>query len=331
MKIIQAGLFLLLGICPWLICSGQSKEDAPTPKVNAGQIVRIANFRSAYVLGRHIDVWLPEGYSQEQDYEVLYMHDGQMLFDSSLAFNKLSWNVSQTLTQLQRDRQIRPCIVVGIWNTTFHRYADYFPEKPFLAMNAAEKQIVLDANKGLEFRKFDQEKPNANDYLKFLVKELKPFIDESFSTKTGREHTFICGSSMGGLISLYAISEYPDVFGGAACLSTHWPGIFRAENNPCPAAFKSYFKNNIPKASRHLLYFDHGDRTLDSLYGAIQPGVDSIYKQAGYTAENFLSLTFPGEEHSENAWSKRLSIPIRFLLGTSQTRKKLQAETGGRK
>lgn len=331
MKIFQTVLLILLGVYPWQCCKGQSKDDAPTPKVNAGQIVRIANFRSAYVLSRHIDIWLPEGYSQDNEYEVLYMHDGQMLFDSSLAFNKQSWRVAQTLTLLQRDLKIRPCIVVGIWNSTVHRYADYFPEKPFLEMKEPEKQQVLEATNGVESRKFDHGKPNSDNYLRFLVKELKPFIDESFSTKPGREHTFICGSSMGGLISLYALSEYPEVFGGAACLSTHWTGLFRAENNPCPAAFTSYFGKKIPKPSKHLLYFDHGDKTLDSLYGAIQPGIDSIYQKAGYSAGSFLSLRFPGEEHSEIAWAKRLSIPVRFLLGTTQTRKQLLAEIENQK
>ena len=74
-------------------------------------------------------------------------------------------------------------------------------------------------------------KIQSDNYLKFLVKELKPFIDSSFSTLKDQQNTFIAGSSMGGLISMYAICEYPLVFGGAACLSTHWPGIFTMINN----------------------------------------------------------------------------------------------------
>ena len=79
----------------------------------------------------------------------------------------------------------------------------------------------------------------SDAYLKFLVTELKPFIDSTFSVATDRSNTFIAGSSMGGLISMYAVCEYPAVFGGAACLSTHWPGIFTAENNPIPEAFEN--------------------------------------------------------------------------------------------
>lgn len=323
MKMLIPGLFAFWMSLAHFQIQAQSQPDTPVPRVPFGQIVRIANFRSAYVLSRNIDIWLPDGYTAENDYEVLYMHDGQMLFDSSLAFNKQSWKVPQTLTRLKEEGKIRPFIVVGIWNTTFHRYADYFPEKPFLEMSDADQKIILEANKNVDSRKFDQGKPNSDDYLKFLVKELKPFIDETFSTKSGREHTFVAGSSMGGLISLYAISEYPDVFGGAACLSTHWTGLFRAENNPCPTAFKKYFGGRVPKPGRHSLYFDYGDKTLDSLYAAIQPGIDSIYQRAGYTKENYLSLFFPGEEHSEAAWANRLSTPICFLLGTPLAKKEL--------
>ena len=80
-------------------------------------------------------------------------------------------------------------------------------------------------------------KPVSDNYLKFLVTELKPFIDKKYSVYKDMNHTFIAGSSMGGLISMYAICEYPRVFGGAACMSTHWPGIFSAEGNPVPDAF----------------------------------------------------------------------------------------------
>ncbi len=156
--------------------------------------------------------------------------------------------------------------------------------------------------------------PISDNYLQFLVKEVKPFIDSAFSTKKDRQNTFIAGSSMGGLISMYAICEYPNVFGGAACMSTHWPGIFNTDNNPVPAAFINYLQKNLPKPNRHKLYFDYGDQTLDSLYPTLQQKVDMLLKAKGFTANNWITKYFPGEDHSEKSWNKRLDIPLLFLL-----------------
>ncbi len=91
-----------------------------------------------------------------------------------------------------------------------------------------------------------------------MVNELKPFIDSNFATLGDQSNTFVAGSSMGGLISLYAVCEYPDVFGGAACLSTHWPGVFNSEHNPIPAAFIRYLESHLPSPVNHKLYFDYG-------------------------------------------------------------------------
>jgi enterochelin esterase-like enzyme len=156
--------------------------------------------------------------------------------------------------------------------------------------------------------------PVSDAYLRFLVFELKPYIDSHFSTKKDQPNTFIAGSSMGGLISMYAICEYPDTFGGAACLSTHWTGIFTADNNPIPAAFLNYLKTNLPSPKNHKLYFDHGDKTLDSLYKPYQLKADEIIKAAGYGKKDWISREFPGEDHSERSWYKRLDIPMLFLL-----------------
>ena len=151
-------------------------------------------------------------------------------------------------------------------------------------------------------------------YLKFLVPELKPFIDKTFSTKRNAKNTFSAGSSMGGLISIYAICEYPKVFGGAACLSTHWPGIFSTENNPIPDSFVGYLKQNLPNPKTHKIYFDYGDQTLDALYKPLQQKVDLVMIEKGFTSKNWMTRFFPGENHSEKSWKERLDIPLEFLL-----------------
>lgn len=154
----------------------------------------------------------------------------------------------------------------------------------------------------------------SDDYLKFITEELKPFIDRRYATLPNVESTFIAGSSMGGLISIYAVCEYPEVFGGAACLSTHWIGIFTDENNPFPDAFIEYLHQNLPSPAYHRIYFDYGTETLDALYEPYQLRVDQIMISKGYSSANWQTRKFMGEEHSEEAWRKRLHIPITFLF-----------------
>jgi enterochelin esterase-like enzyme len=283
------------------------------PNVVAGTIKRHENFSSSYVTSRHVDVWLPPGYSPGKRYAVLYMHDGQMLFDSAHNWNKQEWGVDETLTSLLAEGKIKNVIVVGVWNGGITRHADYFPERPYEGLTQAEKDTVT-AQLQRAARTKDFFKPVSDNYLKFLVTELKPFIDKTYATLIGPEDTYIAGSSMGGLISMYAICEYPDVFGGAACLSTHWPGLFSMENNPVPDAFIHYLATHLPNPVSHKFYFDYGDQTLDALYPPLQKRADDVMKANGFKAGSWRTEFFPGEEHSEKAWSKRLAIPLQFLL-----------------
>jgi predicted alpha/beta superfamily hydrolase len=119
---------------------------------------------------------------------------------------------------------------------------------------------------------------------------------------------------MGGLISLYAICEYPKVFSGAACLSTHWTGIYRVENNPFPGAILKYMNEHLPSPKNHKIYFDHGTATLDALYPSFQQQADEIMKQHGYTSKNWETRIFESAEHTERAWRNRFEIPAKFLL-----------------
>ena len=248
----------------------------------------------------------------KKKYAVLYMHDGQALFDSTLMWNKQEWGVDETLCKLLAAHKIKPCIVVGIWNTP-KRHPEYLPQLPFYSMNAADQQRVLSVGRDNNAPLFGNG-PVSDAYLKFIVTELKPYIDAHYSTLSDRPNTFIAGSSMGGLISMYAICQYPNVFGGAACLSTHWPGLHTNTNNPLPAAILHYLQDHLPPAATHKLYFDHGTQTLDTLYAPHQLRADSIVKAAGYNKTNLLTLEFLGADHTERSWNKRLSIPLEFLL-----------------
>jgi enterochelin esterase-like enzyme len=287
-------------------------QNSP-PQVVSGKIERIENFESKYVTERNIDIWLPDGYSDTLKYAVLYMHDGQMLYDQSQAWNKQSWNVDDVAFELLSKDKVKNFIVVGIWNSGQTRHQDYFPQKPFAQLSKIEKDTVV-AQLRRAGRSSEKFHPQSDKYLKFIVKELKPYIDNRYSVKKERENTYIAGSSMGGLISLYAICEYPRIFGGVACLSTHWVGTFTLENNPVPNSFIKYLTKKLPTPKNHLIYFDCGDQTLDAMYPSIQMKIDSLMKQKGFTDNNWLTKYFPGDDHSEKSWSNRLETPLLFLL-----------------
>jgi enterochelin esterase-like enzyme len=281
-------------------------------KVFSGKVERIKDFKSKYISPRNVDIWLPENYSKNNSYAVLYMHDGQMLFDDTNTWNKQEWGVDETITNLLNEGVIKDVIVVGIWNTK-NRHAEYFPQKPFEALSVEAIEMV---NQNLkEANRVDTElQPLSDNYLKFIVNELKPYIDSKFYTHKDKENTFIAGSSMGGLISMYALCEYPEVFGAAACISTHWPGIFSIENNPIPDAFYDYLNKFLPDPNQNRIYFDYGTATLDELYPPLQKIVDDIMKSKGFTFESWNTVEFEGADHSENAWRERLRYPLTFLL-----------------
>jgi len=293
-----------------------AQEIIVSPQIK-GNLIRFSNFKSQYVDSRTIDVWLPENYKKSKKYAVLYMHDGQMLFDSTTTWNKQSWNVDEHISTLTKSKKIKDCIVVGIYNNGSKRHFEYTPQK---ALTEFLSKSDLDSIKN-EIKATKAASANfeilflADNYLKFLTTELKPFIDKEFSTLLGKENTSIMGSSMGGLISMYALCEYPEVFGNAACLSTHWPLLSR-KDNPAPEAILKYLNKYIPaKELGNRIYFDCGTATLDALYPEFQARADQILKSKVYNNHSYKSMIFPGEEHTEKAWSKRLDIPLVFLLG----------------
>lgn len=291
--------------------------SAQDPHVSSGRLDRIKSFTSIYVDARNIDIWLPDGYDGKRKHAVLYMHDGQMLFDSTTTWNKLAWNVDDVAALLIKEKKVKDFIVVGIWNGGPKRHAEYFPQKPFESLPQSVQDTLYGANRSNGDGVFKGNKVQSDKYLLFLVKELKPYIDKKYATRKDPANTIIAGSSMGGLISMYAICEYPEVFGGAACMSTHWPGIFFMKDNPVPEAFFSYLKSQLPDPKTHKLYFDHGTATLDAMYPPLQKKVDEILRAKGYDESNLVTKVFPGEDHSETAWQKRLYIPLEFLLSNT--------------
>lgn len=294
-----------------VLCTLSIHVNVNSQNILTGKTEHITDFPSAFVAARNIDIWLPAGYTATKSYAVLYMHDGQMLFDSTSTWNRQEWHVDEVMNELTGAGKIRDCVVVGIWNNGEYRHSEYYPQKSLDHLPASLKTRVI--NEQL------MGKARADNYLKFIVKELKPFIDSHYATLPGEQNTFIMGSSMGSLISLYALCEYPMVFGGAACLSTHWvmekpgyPGIINDVS--IPESFRKYLRKKLPAPGNKKIYFDYGTATLDSLYKPHQILADAIMEKKGYTSENWITREFAGEDHSENAWSRRVHIPIEFLL-----------------
>ncbi len=298
----RSRLALLAALAMTAATAAGADIPAPTPVTGpgvTGTVVRYASMPSAHVVARNVEVWLPPGYGQDAQkrYPVLYMHDGQNLFDPATSYGGVDWAVDEAMTRLIEQGEVREAIVVGVWNTP-KRLQEYMPQRAV----AGVKKIKMP---GPDARASDI---ISDRYLEFLVKELKPFIDAHYATLPGRADTTVMGSSMGGLISQYAMSKYPEVFGGAGCVSTHWPagdGIALDD-----------FAAHLPDPATHRYWFDFGTATLDASYEPYQRRADEILRKAGYVeGQNWITKKFEGAEHSEKAWRQRVDQPLRFLIG----------------
>lgn len=257
------------------------------------------------LLPRDVWVWVPPQYQKDPDahFPVIYMHDGQNLFYSEKSYTKVTWGMAEVITKLSHWGFIQPAIVVGIDNTT-NRMGDYLPTRPYDTPEGKAFVAELKEESAEELEMFDFV---SDLYLKLIVEEIKPQIDADLRTLLGFEDTFVMGSSMGGLISLYALVEYPEIFGGAGCFSTHWPilGQFTAP----------YLREHFPIAGRHKVNFDLGTKGHDSTYPPFQEAVDEIMREKGYThGVDWLTRFAPGADHHELAWRSRMHVALRFFL-----------------
>ncbi len=258
---------------------------------------------------RNVVVWLPPGYDgrPERRYPVLYMHDGQNLFDPSKAYGGASWQAHSTAERLVREGLIEPFILVAIDNSS-NRFREYAPQKP---LETLADSIRL----GLRPQMREGELL-ADRYLKWIADSLVPSIDRRYRTQTNRGGRAIAGSSMGGLISLYAVCEYPEIFGSAACLSTHWPIRLDTNSAVFRRAFEPYLheKLGVPQSPKPRLYFDRGSATLDRFYPVHQAAIDSCFEAWNYPPDRWLSLKFEGAEHNERAWALRFDGVLMWLF-----------------
>jgi len=280
----------------------------------AGRFERHAAFASRHVSARDVVIWLPPGYDGRRRHAVLYMHDGRNLFDPASGMGHGPWAVDTHLAALSAAERVRPTIVVAIDNSAAGRWRDYAPSVAVEALPDRLKARVEEFGGG---------PPVSDGYVRFLVEELKPFIDAHYRTRPERNSTFLMGSSMGGLISLYALCRQPAVFGAAGCVSTHWPLTVRpdilqgpvADIEACAAPFIDWLPAHLPRTGTHRIYFDHGTAGLDALYAPFQQRVDLLMTALGYRRGlDFESRVFDGADHNEAAWRDRLDVPLSFVL-----------------
>jgi enterochelin esterase-like enzyme len=294
-------------------------QTTPPVNVAAGRVTTIPDFPSKHIDPLTVWVWLPAEYDRDatKSFPVIYMHDGQNLFDKARAGYGQEWQMDEAVSRMAAAGQLRSHIIVGIASPKA-RYATLFPEKLLVhlppAFQGRVRGIDLGPEKGAPMLMGDA-------YLKFLTGELKQWVDGRFRTLGDRGNTSVMGSSMGGLMSLYAMGEYPQVFGQAAAVSMHLPladpNIPEADR-PAAAqavadAFGKWLATTRLDPKVHRLYRDHGTATLDEFYPPYAAAFDAMMAGRGWRWPNFEARAFTGTAHNETAWAERVDIPLLFL------------------
>ncbi len=288
----------------------QPKEEMDPVSAKDAQMMSffIEDFPTELVQPRNVEIWFPSSYSKDPNkrYPVLYMQDGQNVFNPETSTNKVPWAADKVAQNLMDEGKIQETIIVAIWSTD-NRFGDYMPKKVFDKLPLKVQQ---------ETKEKVKTDIVSDAYIQFIFEDLKPYVDGQFRTIVDRDHTYIAGSSMGGLISLYAICEYSSIFGRAACVSTHWPVSLEGnESEAVKNAWKNYLVNHLPNPKTHKIWFDYGTETLDAMYEPYQKVVDEAMKERGYTeGVNWVTKKYPGSAHNEESWQARLSDIFTFLL-----------------
>ncbi len=247
-----------------------------------GQITGTVKYHKNFVLPglkqRDIFVWLPPDYETdiEKHYPVFYMHDGQNLVDPRTSNTFIDWHVDEAADSLIRSGKVKPFIIVGINNTD---------------------------DRGTEY----SNTPLGKLYIKLIVEKIKPFIDKEYRTLPDTKHTAVGGSSMGGLISMICVWDYPNVFSKAACFSPAF--LFRDFD------YTKVIQGDKSQKKNLLIYIDNGGIGLETV---LQPGVDKmvdILKAIGFKEGIDLFVFIDkNAEHNEAAWAKRVWMPIEIFF-----------------
>jgi predicted alpha/beta superfamily hydrolase len=253
--------------------------------IRTGRIEHIRGFESK-ILGnaREITIYLPAGYDDRDDrrYPVLYMQDGQNLFDAERAYIPgQHWKLKEAADHAIGERTAAPMIIVGVDHAGPGRLDEYTPVK--------DEQH----NGG----------GRADDYARMLVDELKPLIDSRYRTLTDPDHTAIAGSSLGGLVSLHAVLTRRDVFGRAAAMS---PSVWWGQRAILDTV--EAYEGPPPR-----LWADTGGREgMEALQNARE--LRDRLAAKGWGDESLRYYEDRRADHSERAWERRVRTVLEFLF-----------------
>jgi predicted alpha/beta superfamily hydrolase len=268
--------------------------ELPTESSEGGTLQRFANVQSTFLAReRDVIVLLPPGYEDDpmRRFPVLYMQDGQNLFDPMTSFVPGNyWRFEKTVPRLLAAGKIEPVIVVGVYNTGEDRIDEYAPTRDSRTGRG-----------GL-----------APAYGRFLVTELKPFVDSYYRTRVEPASTGIGGSSMGGLLTLYlGLIAYPSVFGRIASMS---PSVWWDRSAILRAL------RGVQKPANTLVWLDMGTQETPSLRGrrGMVQGMERVCDllvSAGWNhGRDLRCVQAVGAAHTESAWAERVAPMLRFLF-----------------
>jgi enterochelin esterase-like enzyme len=254
--------------------------------VSSPNLVKHERFPSRFLRNqRDLIVYLPPGYDAQPDrhFPVLFLHDGQNLFDGSTSFIPgMDWHVGQTADQWIQEGRVEPLIIVGIYNAGKQRIGEYTPTRaPKLGGG------------------------RANRYAKFLLEEVKPFVNFQYRTQQGPESTGIGGSSLGGLVSLYLGLRQPKAFGKIAALS---PSVWWNERVILRFAATAAVRP-LPR-----IWLDIGTREGPRIVDDVERFRDILVGKGWQPDRNLHYERVEGAEHNEAAWARRVGPFLQFLF-----------------
>ena len=274
MTLIQTDTIIRDTIWAW------TDKQPPEPVLSSitGTIHYHTGFKGNGIKERNIAVWLPPGYEDQEnkDYPVIYMHDGQNVFDAATSAFGIEWKVDETITNLVNTGEIPPLIAVGIYNTS-DRSSEYLPGD------------------------------TASAYMDFILRDLKPFIDSAYRTKPGPEFTLTGGASAGGLVAFMLAWEFPSVFSKAICMS---PAL-KVRN----IDYVNVVKETMANQQKAFFYLYNGGQELEAeLLPGIEEMI-TVLKSRGYSVGlDYQFIVDPEAKHEEAAWAKQFPEALRACM-----------------
>ena len=264
-------------------------DEVERPHTITGDIRRHEGFQSRYLNNdRTVMVYLPPGYdpATADRYPVLYLHDGQNVFDEATSFRGDEWHVDETAQELITAGRIDPIIVVGVYNTGLHRVDEYTPTPS------------ADGESG----------GHADDYGRMLVEELKPFIDATYKTFPSAANTAIGGSSLGGLLTMHLGLRYPTAFGKLAVLS---PSVWW-DNRVILREVEA-----ISGKRPQRIWLDAGVREGERVINDARLLRDALIEKGWVLEEDLMYFEAEDGEHNERSWGARVGPVLEFLFPRS--------------